>query len=70
MLGAHQSLYRTRGASVCSGLAHYFDIDTVRVQIGFVVVALIGGGGVLAYALLWAILDPVPLSDECLADER
>ena len=38
---------------VCSGLGHYFDIDTVLVRIGFVVVALIGGGGVLAYALLW-----------------
>ena len=45
---------------VCSGLGHYFDIDTVLVRIGFVVVALIGGGGVLAYALLWAILDPAP----------
>ncbi len=45
---------------VCSGLAHYFDIDTVLVRIGFVVIALIGGGGVLAYALLWAILDPAP----------
>lgn len=45
---------------VCSGLGHYFDIDTVLVRIGFVVVALIGGGGVLAYALLWGILDPAP----------
>ena len=45
---------------VCSGLGHYFDIDTVLVRIGFVVVALIGGGGILAYALLWGILDPAP----------
>jgi len=45
---------------VCSGLGHYFEIDTVLVRIGFVVVALIGGGGILAYALLWGILDPAP----------
>ena len=45
---------------VCSGLGHYFDVDTVLVRIGFVVLALIGGGGVLAYALLWGILDPAP----------
>jgi phage shock protein C len=45
---------------VCSGLGRYFDIDTVLVRIGFVVVALIGGGGILAYALLWGILDPAP----------
>ncbi len=45
---------------VCSGLGHYFDIDTVLVRVGFVVVALIGGGGILAYALLWIILDPPP----------
>jgi phage shock protein C len=54
---------------VCSGLGHYFDIDTVLVRIGFVVLALIGGGGILAYALLWGILDPTPVSDGSKADE-
>lgn len=59
-----RSLYRDpndqRIGGVCSGLGRYFDIDTVLVRIGFVVLALIGGGGVLAYALLWGILDPPP----------
>jgi phage shock protein C len=51
-----------RIGGVCSGLGHYFDIDTVLVRVGFVVFTLIGGGGVLAYALLWGILDPPPPS--------
>lgn len=59
-----QTLYRDPDdkmiGGVCSGLAHYFDIDTILVRVAFVVVALLGGGGLLAYALLWAILDPAP----------
>ena len=45
---------------VCSGLGYYFDIDTLLIRVGFVVVALVGGGGVLAYLILWAALDPAP----------
>lgn len=46
---------------VCSGLGHYFDLDTILVRVAFVVFALAGGGGgVLAYLVLWAVLDPAP----------
>lgn len=45
---------------VCSGLGHYFDVDTLLVRVGFVVITLLGGGGVLAYLILWAIVDPAP----------
>ena len=46
---------------VCSGLGHYFDVDTTLVRVIFVVLALVGGSGLLGYVLLWAVLDPVPL---------
>jgi len=46
---------------VCSGLGQYFDVDTTLVRVGFVVLALIGGGGVLLYLLLWLLLEPAPL---------
>lgn len=60
-----QPLYRDTNdrmiAGVCSGLGHYFDIDTTLVRVVFVVFTLIGGGGILAYLLLAIILDPAPL---------
>ena len=56
-------------AGVCSGLGQYLDIDTVLVRVGFVVVTLLGGGGLLAYVLLWAILDPAPASSSDAPDE-
>lgn len=62
-----QPLYRDPNdkmlAGVCSGLGAYFDIDTTLVRVAFVVVSMIGGGGVLAYVLLWAILDPAPSTE-------
>jgi phage shock protein PspC (stress-responsive transcriptional regulator) len=45
---------------VCSGLGHYFDIDTTLVRVAFVVLAMLGGGGLLGYVILWLVLDPAP----------
>jgi len=54
-------LYKTREgamlAGVCAGVAEYFSIDVTLVRIGFVLVALAGGSGLLAY-LLAAIIMP------------
>ncbi|HEV2756502.1 MAG TPA: PspC domain-containing protein [Actinomycetota bacterium] len=44
-------------AGVCAGLADYFGIDPVFVRIGFVALALTGGG-VLAYLAAWALMPP------------
>lgn len=59
-----QPLYRDPNdktiGGVCSGLGRYFDVDTVLIRIGFVVATLLSGSGVVAYLLLWGILDPVP----------
>src|SRR4051812_7802033 len=43
---------------VASGLADYFDIDSVLVRIGFVILTIAGGAGVLAYLVMWWLVPP------------
>lgn len=61
-------LYRSQKEKVlfgvCGGLAEYFDIDPVLVRVVFVVIALMGGVGVLAYLILWLV---VPEKDNDIA---
>ncbi len=58
-------LYRTRIdkmiGGVAGGLAIYFDIDPTIVRVLFVITIFIGGGGILAYIILWIVVpeDPV-----------
>ena len=57
-------LYRSKDqrviAGVCGGLGEYLALDPVWFRIGFVVLALAGGSGVLIYLLMWLILQPQP----------
>jgi phage shock protein PspC (stress-responsive transcriptional regulator) len=41
---------------VSGGLGRYFDIDPIIFRIGFVVLALAGGAGLLAYAAAWLLV--------------
>ncbi len=41
---------------VCGGIAAYFGIDPTLVRILAVVLALVAGGGILAYLLAWIIM--------------
>jgi len=43
-------------AGVAGGLANYFDIDPTIVRVLFVVSIFIGGGGILAYIILWIVV--------------
>lgn len=65
MARREQVLYRDNEdkmiGGVCSGLGHYFDVDTTLVRVVFVVLTLLGGGGLLGYVMLWAVLNPAPL---------
>ena len=45
---------------VCGGLGEYFALDPVWFRVGFVVLALAGGSGILIYLLLWLIVSPAP----------
>lgn len=40
---------------VCGGLAEYFDIDSLLVRIGFLILFFGFGTGFLAYILLWIL---------------
>ena len=47
-------------AGVCSGLARYFDLDTTLVRVVFAALLVFGGWSLVAYLLLWWLVDPAP----------
>jgi phage shock protein C len=54
---------------VCSGLARYFDLDPLLVRVAFVAALTLGGGSIIAYLLLWWLVDPAPKGYWSEADE-
>ena len=56
----YRSLRDKQIAGVCGGIAEYFSIDPVLVRVVFVILALVGGGGVLAYFVLWIVVPRSP----------
>ena len=63
-VAARRKLMRSRTnrkiAGVCAGFAEYFDIDVTIVRVVWLLVALFGGGGVLAYIIAWIIMPEAP----------
>ncbi len=63
-----KKLYRTVNnkviAGVAGGLAEYFDVDVVIFRLLFVLLLVFGGGGLLAYIIMWIVVpaEPVPLN--------
>ncbi len=57
-------IYRLRTdrvlAGVASGISRHFRTDPVLIRVLFVAMALVGGGGILAYIILWAIIPEEP----------
>ena len=57
-------LYRSTSqrivGGVAGGLGEYFGIDPVWMRIGFVVLTIGGGSGILLYLLLWLIVPQQP----------
>ena len=47
-------------AGVCAGFAEYFDIDVTIVRVVWLIAAIFGGGGVLAYIIAWIIMPEAP----------
>jgi phage shock protein C len=47
-------------AGVCAGFAAYFDVDVTIVRVVWLIVALFGGGGVLAYIIAWIVMPEAP----------
>jgi phage shock protein PspC (stress-responsive transcriptional regulator) len=65
-----RKLYRDgeRGiiGGVCTGLGHYFGIDSIWIKIAFIVLVWAGGSGILAYVILWAITPKAVTTSEKL----
>lgn len=45
---------------VASGLASYFKLDPLLVRLLFVIFAIVGGGAVLIYIILWIVTPDAP----------
>src|SRR5499426_3045412 len=52
---------------VAGGLATYFNIDPLIVRLGFALLAMVNGIGIMLYLLLWLLL---PNEDSIAADSR
>ncbi|MCP4422150.1 MAG: PspC domain-containing protein [Chloroflexi bacterium] len=59
-------------AGVCSGIADYLNIDPVIVRLVFVLMALGGGHGILAYIILAILMptDGAPVAKANVFDEE
>lgn len=59
-------LYRSRTnvmlGGVCAGLADYFNMDPTVMRLIFVLLALLGGHGLLLYLILWLVVPQQPAS--------
>lgn len=70
-------LYRNEAhkkiGGVCAGLATYFNVDVSLVRVLFVLAMVLGGGGFLAYIILWVVVPPSPIyspADEFFASSQ
>ena len=41
---------------IAGGLAEYFDIDPTLIRVLFILTVFLGGGGIIAYIILWVIV--------------
>jgi phage shock protein C len=59
-----RKLYRSRTnrqvAGVCGGLAEHFNMDATLIRVLFVVLAVLGGSGIVIYVAMWIIVPQEP----------
>ena len=59
-----RKLYRSRTdrklAGVCGGLAQYFNLDATLMRVLFIVLAVLGGSGLVLYLAMWIIVPNEP----------
>jgi phage shock protein C len=59
-----RKLYRSKTdrklAGVCGGLAQYFNVDATLIRVLFIVLAVLGGSGLVLYLALWIIVPNQP----------
>jgi phage shock protein C len=63
-MDAGRKLYRSTSnrqlAGVCGGLAEYFNLDPTLIRVLFVLLAVLGGSGVVLYIAMWIIVPKQP----------
>ena len=63
-MAATRKLYRSKTnrqlAGVCGGLAEHFNLDATLIRVLFVLLAVLGGSGVVLYIALWIIVPREP----------
>jgi phage shock protein C len=63
-----RKLYRSRTnrklAGICGGLAQYFNLDATLMRVLFVVLAVLGGSGLVIYLVMWIIVPNEPQGAE------
>jgi phage shock protein C len=47
-------------AGVCLGFAEYFDLDVTLIRLLWLIVAIFGGTGFLAYVVAWIVMPSEP----------
>jgi phage shock protein C len=59
-----RKLYRSKTnrklAGVCGGLAQYFNVDATLIRVLFVLLAVLGGSGLVLYVAMWIIVPKEP----------
>jgi phage shock protein C len=61
---ATRKLYRSRTdrklGGVCGGLAEYFNLDPTLLRVLFIVLAVLGGSGLIIYLAMWILVPNQP----------
>jgi phage shock protein C len=59
-----RKLYRSKTnrqvAGVCGGLAQHFNVDATLIRVLFVLLAVLGGSGLVLYVAMWIIIPKEP----------
>jgi phage shock protein C len=63
-MNATRKLYRSKTnrqiAGVCGGLAESFNVDAILIRVLFVLLAVLGGSGLVLYVAMWIIVPKEP----------
>ncbi len=57
-------------AGVCGGFAKYLDVDATLVRLIWVMLALIGGWGLIGYVIAWLIIPSEKAEEKSMAAEK
>lgn len=57
----YRSIKNKMIGGVAGGLGEYLNIDPTLVRLGFIVLALMGGPGLVAYIIMWFIVPQEPV---------